>query len=444
MDFRAHISEPFFTIRKLLQSTVIQNFFIYSFGSLCLRTISLIIIPLNMRKLTPSDYGTLSLVTSFIAIATAIMGLGLRQVLSIEYFHAHEKARKILINDIIAIYCACAVPTLAIAISYRAFIMQYIFLGTITTSLLLMAFFTIFISFFSELFYQVMQYQQHAKSLTLIQVSISILMAVISITLVWHYELGIAGMIAAQLCGVGLGALAGIIGYCLSHYRFERSPMHDIWLKTPSYLAAGFPFIPAIILSWALSGVNRWMLAYYASMHDVGIYAIADLSTQVFYAVILQPWSGSYLPYIMNRYAQNQDRLEIIETENKKNMYYTVMGNIVLIIIGTIVCQTCLMNIFPISYHASFQYVGVILLGQVFLLTTYFASTLIQFLKKRYFLYFSILIPTIINIFLCFILIPKMGIKGAVISSLLSYVFYCMVTLIYNWFVIQELKKNVL
>ena len=67
----------------ITDTSVIKHFFIYSFGSFFLRSISMILVPLNMRKLTPTDYGTLSLITAFITIATALIGLGLRQVLSI-------------------------------------------------------------------------------------------------------------------------------------------------------------------------------------------------------------------------------------------------------------------------------------------------------------------------------------------------------------------------
>ncbi len=84
--------------------SVIQNFFIYVFGALCLGGFSILLAPINMRILSPHDYGVIALINSCISVGVTILGLGLRQFLSIEYFHHDTAGQKKLINQILG-YC---------------------------------------------------------------------------------------------------------------------------------------------------------------------------------------------------------------------------------------------------------------------------------------------------------------------------------------------------
>ena len=172
----------------------------------------------------------------------------------------------------------------------------------------------------------------------------------------------------------------------------------------------GLPFIPGIMFSWVLASSDRWVLAYYTSMHDVGIYAIADLFAQLFYTLILIPWSGSYLPYIMQRYAQHKTNLSSIEKENRTIMILSMICATIGVIFGYICLQPFLYWIIPPAYQAAIVYILLLLIGQVFLLGSYFAATIIQFHKKRYFLAFALAIPACCNLLLNLLLTPRFGI----------------------------------
>ena len=53
-------------------------------------------------------------------------------------------------------------------------------------------------------------------------------------------------------------------------------------------------------------------------MHEVGIYAIADIAGALFRLLILQSWSGSYLPYILHPISAQQ-RLSLLQNRTKKS-----------------------------------------------------------------------------------------------------------------------------
>lgn len=417
--------------RYTLNLSIIKNFFIYSCGSLFLRVVSMLIIPLTMRTLSPTDFGTLALITSFIAIGNALLGLGLRQLLSIEYFHCTTIEKQyLLINEIIIIYAACALPIIMALLAAHSLVITYIFFSTISVWLYAAILMIIFFSFFVELLYQIMQYSQRAYNLTLLQISIALLNSSLTIIFLWHFKAGFASIVWAQLIG-SLCGFAYAIRFYITHQInlfFAHTNIH----KAKEYIRYGLPFISTILFSWIISSGDRWILGYYGSMHEVGIYSIADMFAQVFNALVLQPWAGSYLPHIMKQYAENRDTLMIIEQKNRQAMVICMIIGALAIILGCMVGIPICRTLFPPSYHPSLQYIWLLLFGQLFLLGSYFCSCLIQFKKKRYFLAYSYAIPAILNMLLNIALVPYFKIYGAVIATLTSYFLFFIVTLLYN------------
>ncbi len=411
--------------------SVIKNFFAYSLGSLFLKAISMIIVPLIMKKLSPSDYGTLSLITSFIAIAAAIIGLGLRQVVSIEYFHCKTLEEKTkLINEIIVIYTTIAVPILLISLHFKTLIIQYIFFNAIGTLFIPMLI-IVFLSFFVEFFYQLLQYEQYAYLLTFIQLFTALLSTTLTMFFLWQYNLGIASIVLAQLITIIFSTFLASIIYYKKIYTSQLLIL-SVFFKIKYFISYGFPFIPGILFSWVIASSDRWILGYYCTMHEVGIYSVADLFAQLFYFLVLQPWAGSYLPYIMGQYAQSDNDQSLIEQKNLQCMWIVMFTLVVFISIGCSFLPFIVNFIFPKQYIESIQYVWVLLIGQVFLLGSYFCSSLIQFHKRTYFLASALAFPATINIILNIILVPFFSIKGATIATLTSYIIYFMVTHQYN------------
>lgn len=417
-------------LQKVTAASVIKHFLLYSFGSFFMRSISMILVPLNMRKLVPADYGTLSLITAFITISTAIVGLGLRQMLSIEFFHQDSAGKKRLLTDMIVIYTTIAIPVVAITWHARSLILHYIFFDTISSAQFVPALMTVFLFFYAELLYQLLQYERKAKLLTGLQITLALISAAITLTALWVLNVGLVGIIWAQTISTLIATLIFVL-FLAKEYLIQPV-LKETFLKSYSYILYGLPFIPGIICSWTLSSADRWVLASYRSMHEVGIYAIADLFAQLFYTLVLIPWTGSYLPYIMQRYAANKENIAPIEKENRHIMFVSMIGGAVAILIGFFCCRSFLAYLLPPNYYTAIPYILLLLFGQLFLLGSYFASTLIQFRKKRYFLATALALPAIINLILNLLLAPYFGIAGCTIATLISYGIYFMITFTYN------------
>ena len=418
-------------IRTIYNSSVIKDFFMYSCGAIFLRAITLFLAPIILRTISPAEYGVLALINSFIAIIAPIVGLGLRQVLTLEYFHFTDTNRQQLVNEIIIVYVLLSVPLFVLLYALRIPLQYYLWGQYINDYLLLFAFVQTGIYFFVELIYQLLGYERRVRTLVGLQMSIALITISCSLFFVLQLNCGIAGILAAQCAGSSMASCFGV--YCYWGKRYYKTVSFATSVKKIMYyLKYGLPFIPGMIFAWLLASGNRWFLARYGTLHDVGIYAIADTFAQLFQVLILLPWTATYLPHILTSYAQNPDTILVVERRNQMCMYAAMISVAFIIMCTYISCTPVLIWLLPVAYHPAITYIWPLLMGYVFLLGSYFASSFIQFHKKNYFLAFAFCIPAVLNGILNSILIPRFGLHGCTSATLISYAVYFGIVLIYN------------
>lgn len=417
-------------IDKFIQSPVAKNFIIYSFGTIVLRGISFLFAPIILSLMNPADYGILSLINSFINIFVIFIGLGLRQVFSLEYFHCDSDKRKIMVNDIISIYMIVSLPIIFIGLFYSSRINSVFFCNMINRLTLYGIFLYCFIYFFSELFYQILQYQIKALKLTILQTSTAVMTILLNFIFVYFYGWGIFGMIFGYLFGIMMTFIWALKAYlekdCLNQFNLRRSLKNFFY-----YIKLGLPFIPGVLFGWILASGDRWMLARYATLNDVGIYSVADMFRAIYHMLIIYPMSSAYLPFLFQKYAENKHDLKSVEQWNRKNMYISMLASFLIITFGFIVFKPIIFWVLPKDYGESVQYIWGILFGNIFLMGTYFASGIIQFFKKSYFLVSSMSVAALMNMLLNYVLIPYFNIYGCIAATIIAYMFHFALL---NWY----------
>ncbi len=408
---------------------IIKNFLVYASGALILRSITIITAPITMSIVSPAEYGLLALINSFISIACIVCGFGLRQALSLEYFHRSKQEQLLLVNDIILTYTIIAVPLMILATWLHPLINHYCLLNTAPTYLVLLSILLIFIYFFTELVYQVLQYEGKALVLTVVQTGVALITVAINLWLLWYVKLGIASIIIGQLCGMLL--LCCGVGYYLRSSWNVAHALHS-WKSMYAYFKLGLPFIPGMLCAWLLAAGDRWVLARYATLHDVGIYSVADTFGQLFQMVILLPFSNAYLPSLMKKFAQADD-IMAVEKTNRMLMWLFMPCCIGLVVLGYWISKPFLLWFLPPLYHQALSYVCLLLVGYIFLMSSYFAAARIQFYKKCYFLAFALCVPAVLNICLNLLMVPSWGIMGCVLATVFSYALYFIIIVAYNY-----------
>jgi len=423
---------------KFIKSRVLKNFLIYAFGAFLIKGASVFIAPIVMRILTPEDYGLLALVTSFINILFTCAGLGLRQFLTIEYFHCDAYGRKKIINDMIAIYLLMMIPVFILLFFSTGIINRIVFVNQAYTSLIVFCLLLAFIKFFVELFYQILQYTGRAFTLTLVQLFSALIIISLNLSFLYFLRWGVFSVVAAQLVSVSVVLLIAIFFYINQFYHLYFDISCSI-SKSWWYIKRGLPFVPRVLFAWILAVGDRWVLAKYASFADVGIYSVADMFGQLFQMIIILPLSYAYYPYLMKKFAANKDKLLKADNQNYKTMVVVMIFLFFLVTIGFTLFKPLICIVIPKNYHGALQYIWFLLIGYIFFLGTYFSTGFLSYQKRIYFLVFALLVPAIFNIVLNIFLIPIFKIWGCVFATVLSYFLYFVITVIYNFYVRRSL-----
>jgi len=248
---------------------------------------------------------------------------------------------------------------------------------------------------------------------------------------------GVYSSIAAQTLG-SLGVC--IVGlYLLSNRTTHRSFFKTAqWHSWSHHIKQGLLFLPSMLCAWIVASSDRLILAHYTTLHDVGIYAVADMFGQLFQSFFLIPLSGSYLPVLFQKYATHKNDLVTVEQSNQQTMWLALCGVGSILTISFFLGKGILVWFLPSHYHAAINYIWLLLMGYVFLMGNYFASALLIFKKKKVFVSCSLLLPAGLNIVLNIMLIPRYTVYGCVLATTISYVIYFAITVLYSRWVLTK------
>lgn len=417
------------------------QFILFACGALLTRGITIMFAPIAMHILSPSEYGLIALANNFSQILNAFLGLGLRQALPMFYFQYDQQEKSNLIIDIICIYCSFALPILILALWAMPYIKQFIFMNNASTLLILLSLATSFMYFFVELLYQLMRFHQKAWLLTFTQTGVACSIITTNLLFLCMLNFGPCSLLIGQATGMLIACMVGVYMLMKKHTLIRFNLQRSLQ-TTRSYIWYGLPFIPSMLFSILLASGDRWVLAHVATLHDVGIYSLANTLAQLINMIILYAMLGSYIPHILKKFNAEKEKTLCIEQENRKTMWYAMGILFVLLIAGFSSTKSMLYYLIPSKFHEAINYMGLLLIGSIFYLGTHFLNCLMLYKKKSTFLGAVLILPALLNIALNMLCIPYMGIYGCVFGTVCSYVVYFIVTLLYNNCLVQNHKKD--
>lgn len=438
----------------LVPRSILKHFLIYSSGSALLKCLSLGLIPLLLRVVPPEEYGVLALAMSIAGITSHILDLGLRQYLLIDYFKRSTTERLRLIIDIALFYTFVSIPFLSILLITAPWFTNNL-AGKPIVIMTLCIVTHVFFSFFAELFYQVLRNEQQVLILTVVQSIVTLGTMILNITLASRYHTGALGMLIGYITGLTTATIIGCVWLIVRLKKYTQDALQNNTLNSTSspygshnfsvflsitehckrgfrYLPYSLPLLPTTLLSWVLSSSDKWILALYATLFDVGIYALGDTVGAAYHLLVLYPLASSYLPYLIQRYAAGEFPIQELERQNKKIMSLTLccltLGSMSAYWIG----KPLMYWFLPVHYHPVIPYIPLLLVGYILLTGTYFLSALIQFHNKRTFLAYSLVIPAVANIALNRLLVPHYKLYGSLYATITAYTLYFIGMLWYN------------
>lgn len=400
-----------------------SNTAIFAISNIISKIVLSCLLPIYVRVLTTNEYGTAELLTTVSSLVVPVFSLAIQDAMFRFGLKDEHTAKR-------ALSCALRIELFStfLLLLFSFAIILYVPLSNYFVFFFLVSLFTMLRSTLSLYSKTINKTKVFAFDNVLYNLSLAIFNIVFLCLFGMRIEGYFLAIIAANVVSVlYLGFNTGLV-YVLREYAIDKSLLTEM-IKYSS---------PLIInsISWGLTHVvDRVMLVSMQDASATGIYSAASKIPSLLSlitGVFSQAWSISAIKSI----DRNDDSGFLSGIFHLYNFFLlftsliilSVNNNFMLIVLGE-------------SFSESVLYIPFLLIGAVFLAYSNFYSPIFAGLKKSNMIMFSALGGAIINAFLNFILIPKQGILGACIATMVSYIFIGMFRIITCQF-IKPLSLN--
>ena len=203
---------------------------------------------------------------------------------------------------------------------------------------------------------------------------------------------------------------AGILLLLIAEYRLSlgRGPSLELLKRM---LAFGLPFFPVLLSAWVIDGSDRYIIELFRSREEVGTYALAYRIAAVM-QIVITAFSMGWAPLRYKIYEQPDAR----ETYRRLASYYVVVISFIGVGLG-VFSRDIVAVIAPSSYAAAGVVVPLIALAYAIYGVNLLMITGMGVTKRTGPLAPIALAGAAVNIALNLLLVPRLGIQAAALST---------------------------
>ena len=387
--------------------------------------IGLITVSLYSSFLNPDEYGDYSLINSFIKVLIAIF-IGWIGSSSLRYYDEFKKNEDTFFSNVaistsamlILLLLVLGIFSLCSEIPINKYILFVIPL-TIILSLL-------------EIFEKILR----ASQKTTIYSFAILLQSILNVTLfVLLFKIVKKGIYSLFISNIVSNFLFLIIALCSLKF-FKKINIKNIDLNLQNkFMKYGLAMIGVWGVSWILSYFDRYIIAYFYSNYEVGIYDMSYRISESSINIIISSFTLAIFPMLIsiwNKVGKEGAEKKITEVFR----YYFIV--ILPAVCGMIAISDKLyLGLLDEKYSMGQPVIIYTCLGMFFNGFNSILNKIWQLNEKTKNIFYIMLISVFCNIFLNIFLLPKLGIVGAAIATLISYLVSNMITYI---LVIREFK----
>lgn len=401
----------------------IDNIFIYGFGSIIGKVIPLIMLPIITRIMPDSSYyGLNDLSTTLISVGQAIAVFGMYDAMFRLFFDRdNKKYQQQICSTALLVTLITSIIVSIFVLGFHQIITIMIFNDIKYTYLVYMAAFSILIGSTNNIVAAPTKIQNQSKIFIIVNTVSPIIAYLIAIPLLLfgHYS------IALQLSNL----IASIIIEFFFIYRnkkwFSFQNINLSYIKPLLEIAA--PLMPSFLIYWIYNSADRLMIQHLLGTKAVGLYAIGSKLGQMS-NLIYTAFTGGWLYFAYSTMKEEK------QVENNSRIFEYL--GIISFSVSILICSFSYVIykiIFTDEYLMGFKVAPYLFLAPLLQMLFQIAGNQFIIIKKSWPNVLILSTGAVANVVLNFLLIPKIGIEGAAIGTLMGYLFadiICIIILI--------------
>lgn len=395
-------------IKKLFKTS-----FVYIISRALVGIIGVILFtPLLTRIFSQADYGAIEIITTIDALLVAVLIFGLDSAVTRYYFETKNSGdRKTYLATGMIFLLAELVVSFAILFSISDYLSRLIFGNISYSEILRIGFAYVALLVLFNYLLQILRIKFNALSYLVLSV-LNIGMVFIAMLVLanfWQQIVDITNLMWIY-CGVTFLSLLTALLICRKslrgHFRLEA-------LK--KLLHFGVPLISSGIFIWVLNLIDRFFIIKYYDLEQVGLYSLGVKITLAV-SLIITGFLLTWEPFAYS-IAKRKSARQIYS----RIMTYYLMATFFCAVVICYAAKPLVLLLAPSNYLPVTNIMSVLLLATIFCGAFYVAAIGVNIVKKTQFVTIATFLAAVLNIALNFFLIPKYGIWGASIATMLSY-----------------------
>jgi O-antigen/teichoic acid export membrane protein len=403
-------------IRKLFQHSSH-----YLGGLLCSMALGFVSFPVLTRLFSVSEYGLIDLVQRTVLLATALAKMGLQNAALRFYdapaFSSDRKAAE----EYYSTMCFGTALTAAAATLTFVIVVAILPNGVIATPFKLLLYLAsplIFLRGLESILWAFVRIQERTRAYNVSSVILRAgALAGIFMVLFW-IERSIRGFFAGMLVAEAL-VVAVLLALLFKTGLLHVTRFHVTLLR--SAFVFGFPLIVYELASIVLDSGDRLLVRYFLGSTALGYYSVAYNISGYIQDLILAPLNLALLPIYMNLWRNDGPERTIMFLNNGLGLFLMVAAGLFAIIAVT--SRDVVIVLASLKYQPAASLIPVLVCGLLIYATHVFLCAGLIVHSRTLILAKSVFYAAVMNVVMNCVLLPRIGLQGAAIATLVSYTF---------------------
>ncbi|MCP4725673.1 MAG: oligosaccharide flippase family protein [bacterium] len=401
---------------------LIKNASIYGIGNVLLRIAAFLPIPLYTRFLTDTEYGLLDTLLLTIQIMAIVINLGMSAAFMMFYkkYSSNNKQGELLGSTLLVCVVSGILISSAMILALPK-IFSY-FLDDVPGYSMVFA--ASCSAVFQTLAIQLLTYfrsQEKSGVYTVLCVILAVLILLSIILVLIVLNCGIEGILFAQAFSNALFFLSLLV------YIKQKERLIVKLNIIKEVIPFGLPYV--LVAGWIFMRIaDRYFIGYFDGLAVVALYSLGFRVSSIFGVVITRPFELAFYPYVFARSDSHEELRKILSRSFSYLALISVLGGFFIIMFSKYIVSFLGPEVYSGSYIAVIWSLPIFLISGLYI----WINAILQILKKTHICGITILAAVIINIALNIYLIDKFSWKGAVLSTLIAYIFTIFILYYYS------------
>lgn len=391
--------------------TTFKHMLVFGLSGAVNRALSLLLLPLYTHYIVPREYGALGLLMIVYALIPTVLRFGLGNALLRSWYDYEEEHRPALATTALVFLLSTSVPVLLLLTAVSGSLSNLIFKSDHYTRHFCLILLLSFLELMKTVPDTLMRLQNASIKYSSSETASFFVQLVTTVVLVVQFRLGIEGVIIGNLVGsvLELGLLGWFSRHLLS-WGFNKRELKVM-------LAFGTPLIFGRLAAICFQWIDRFFINHYVNLRVVGLYTLANQISSPITLLVTTPFS---MIWANMQFATMKDE--------DANEYYSRMLTYVFFVAMcfamplAILVEDTLRIFAPLKYWEAATVVPWLAFAAVLDAINPVLNVGISIKRKSMINPFIVISSSSINVGLNFLLIPRFGMMGAAVATVISYV----------------------